>query len=82
VDREKLPGSTRVYAVDPFRESRPPVDTLAYLSEVGEQVMNTMLSVHPDAVSAMLSSFLCEAISKAVPKDRLKAARRSVANYG
>ncbi|MDR2916567.1 MAG: alpha-N-acetylglucosaminidase [Tannerella sp.] len=70
-EQEKLFGTDHIYAADPFHEGAAPSNEREYLEAVGKVIWQVASGYDPDAVIAMQTWSLREAIARTFPEDRL-----------
>lgn len=70
-EQEKLFGTDHIYAADPFHEGAAPSEEKSYLEAVGKVIWDVASAYDPEAIIAMQTWSLREAIARAFPKERL-----------
>lgn len=70
-EQQKLYGTNHIYAADPFHEGAAPSNEKSYLEAVGKVIWEVASGFDPEAVIAMQTWSLREAITRTFPQDRL-----------
>lgn len=70
-EQEKLFGTDHIYAADPFHEGAAPSNEQSYLEAVGKVIWQAASDYDSEAIIAMQTWSLREAIAQTFPKDRL-----------
>lgn len=70
-EQTRLFGTDHLYACDPFHEGVPPVDTPAYLHDVGARLYQVVHDFDPQAIIVMQGWTIRQGIVEGIPADRL-----------